>query len=278
MADRWQEYMPLRTLQRAHRNPKMHDTAGIRASVARHGFVEPVTMDERTMRLVAGHGRLDDLEERARRREDPPDGIKVDPDNGDWLIPVNRGWESKSDADAEAYLIGANELTMRGGYDRELLAQMLGEYRDDADWFLGTGYNPDDIAGLLLPPEAAGGGGEPSEDEDDIGSGVEPSRGTLLALADISVAEPRHQVAKGDVYRIGTHVLVVADVMTGWPLWAPLLAGDALFVPYPGPYAALTKRAAARALVLVQPDPYLAGHLLDKYESVRGAGSVVHER
>lgn len=140
--------MPLATLQRAHRNPKVHDTAGIRASISRHGYVEPIVMDERTSRLVAGHGRLDDFEARKAAGESPPEGVRLG-DEGEWEIPVWRGWASASDADAEAYLVGSNELAGRGGWDQKRLAEIFGTYREDADWFLGTGYTPDEGAALL---------------------------------------------------------------------------------------------------------------------------------
>jgi ParB-like chromosome segregation protein Spo0J len=58
---RWIDYVPLDEIAEAHRNPKLHDRRGIRASVTRFGFVEPITIDERTGRLVAGHGRLEQL-------------------------------------------------------------------------------------------------------------------------------------------------------------------------------------------------------------------------
>ena len=93
-----------------------------------------------------------------------------------------------------------------------------------------------------------------------------------------TVGDPEHVVAWGDVYRIGAHVLVVADVMTDWWLWTPYLTDpETLFVPYPGPYAALTVKAESRPMVLVQPDPFLAGHLLDKYAAVRGPDSITIE-
>ena len=52
------------------------------------------------------------------------------------------------------------------------------------------------------------------------------------------------------------------------------LAEDALLVPYPTPIVALTARARARRIVMVQPDPWLAGHLLDKYAQVYGDEAV----
>ena len=147
---RWIELVSLDDLlaRPAPRNPKEHDLAGIRASVSRHGFVEAPTVDERTGRLVAGHGRLGDLAARRDAGEDPPEGVEVDED-GTWRVPTQRGWASRSEADAEAYVIAANKLTEAGGWDNKLLAEMLGDYRQDSDWLLGTGYQEKEVVSFL---------------------------------------------------------------------------------------------------------------------------------
>lgn len=117
---RWTEYMYVDELQSAPRNPKLHDQDALGYLIDHHGFVEAPTLDERTGRLVAGHGRRDQLLAKQAAGEDPPDGILVG-DDGRWMTPVQRGWRSRSDADAEAYVVGSNESTIRGGYDERLL-------------------------------------------------------------------------------------------------------------------------------------------------------------
>jgi hypothetical protein len=99
--------------------------------------------------------------------------------------------------------------------------------------------------------------------------------GSLLELADVTIADPAHVVEYGDVYDLGgRHVLVVADVIDGWRLWAHRLEGDVLFCPYPGPYVALTVTATIKRMLLVQPDAYLAGHVLDQYARAHGPTTV----
>lgn len=135
------EYMPLADIVRAPRNPKTHASELIASSVSRFGVVEIPAVDERTGRLVAGHGRLDDLQARYDAGEQPPDGVDIGPD-GDWLVPVQRGWSSRSDADAEAYLIVSNSTTTTGGWDDEQLAQVLADLRDQDPALLDlTGYD-----------------------------------------------------------------------------------------------------------------------------------------
>lgn len=135
-------YMPLAEVMRAYRNPKKHATELIAASVQRFGVVELPAVDERTGRLVAGHGRLDDWTARKAAGETPPDGIDIDPVTGDWMVPVTRGWSSRSDADAEAYVVASNSTTIAGGWDNEPLAQLLADIRDqDPDLLAITGYD-----------------------------------------------------------------------------------------------------------------------------------------
>jgi ParB-like chromosome segregation protein Spo0J len=55
------EYLPLATLLKAPRNPKDHDIGLLHDSFSRFGFVEPIALNERTGRLVAGHGRQEAL-------------------------------------------------------------------------------------------------------------------------------------------------------------------------------------------------------------------------
>lgn len=122
---RWTEYMSLKTVLRAPRNPKSHNVQVIRNSMSRFGLVEQPALDERTGRLVAGHGRLEEWQRAAKAGEDPPDGVLLDGD--DWLVPVSRGWRSKDDAEAEAYLITSNNSVIMGGWNEGDLEAMLAD-------------------------------------------------------------------------------------------------------------------------------------------------------
>lgn len=124
---------------------------------------------------------------------------------------------------------------------------------------------------LLRSRQRFEGAGRPPEDDDD----AEEPRGKLLELVNVTIAEPKHQTHRGDRWRLGDrHTLLVASVMEDWAAWAPLLTGDALFCPYPGPFIAFGEGAEAHSLVMVQPDLYTAGHILDRYAEVHGARSV----
>src|SRR5205809_5221565 len=84
------DYVPLSEVRPAPRNPKAHLGDAIRTSIGRFGVAELPLIDERTGRLVAGHGRIDQLTAMRADGQDPPEGVRVAPDGG-WLVPVVRG-------------------------------------------------------------------------------------------------------------------------------------------------------------------------------------------
>lgn len=151
-----------------------------------------------------------------------------------------------------------------GEWEDQSLADILRELEaQDIDLDL-TGFGQDDIAALYAdvfgPPEPAA----PPED-----------RGTDLQLADVSIGDPKHVCEKGDVWRLSEHLLVVEEVYDGWQSWVKYLDDETmLLVPYPTPTLPLTVRASKHRLLMVQPDKWCAGHVIDKFAAVRGEDSV----
>lgn len=120
------EYMDLAELEHWPRNPKLHDLEGIKGSIRRWGFTLPVIIDEATQRLVAGHGRQEALSLMKAAGEQPPKNIQVRA--GKWLVPVVRGNEFESEEEAERYLVADNRFVELGGWDPEMLSEMLSQY------------------------------------------------------------------------------------------------------------------------------------------------------
>lgn len=121
--------------------------------------------------------------------------------------------------------------------------------------------------------------GDESYDDDETdwkeeGEGKDESDGSMLKLLSITIDEPNHKVERGQVYTIGRHTLICVNVLTDWSIWKNYLKGDAIFAPYPGPFVPLSKIAQNLRIVMVQPDPYIAGHILDRFEDINGPGSV----
>lgn len=188
MSSRRIEMIALDTLYAAPRNPKRHATEAMRGSIDRFGFVEPITVDERTGRLVSGHGRLDDLRARRDAGQEPPDGVEAQ--DGYWWVPVVRGWTSRSDAEAAAYVVAANRIGELGGWDRPLLADQLADLDGD---LLGTGYDMADLEQLRSEVAAA----------------------TRRDLAgdpdDVDAAPPKAKTQPGDLWTAPGHRVLCAD-------------------------------------------------------------------
>lgn len=140
------EYVRIDEVARWPRNAKKHDKAGIRASLNRFGWIDPVIEDARSGRLVAGHGRLEVALEMRAEGAAAPKAVRVNPKDGMWLIPVLRGLEFENDHEAEAYLLASNRLVEVGGYDEDVLREILADHRADLD---GTGFSADEVTAML---------------------------------------------------------------------------------------------------------------------------------
>jgi len=140
------EYMNFEHIAEWPRNPKDHDLGEIRKSFGRFGFIKPILVDEGTQQLVAGHGRIDSLAQMKKESKAPPKGVKVEDDV--WLIPVLRGVEFENEKEAEAFLLADNRLTEVGGWNNELLDDMLSELSTVEGMLEGTGFSLKDIPDL----------------------------------------------------------------------------------------------------------------------------------
>ena len=208
------EHLALSKLVEAPRNPKRHALEPLGASLARFGYVEPIILDERTGRIVAGHGRRESLLRMRANGDAPPSGVRSGDD--DWLVPVVRGWSSKSDRDAEAYLIASNRHVELGGWDLEELAEML-QSLDAENALEGTGYLEDDVERLLAEV-----GAERKRDH------PEP---------EVDLTPPEAPESKlGEIYRLGSHRLMCGDSTNAEHVTELLGGGRAVLCASDPPY------------------------------------------
>lgn len=135
-------YAPLSEIQRWPRNPKKHKDALIRESIVEHGFVLPLVRDENSGRIVAGHGRLDELEAMKAEGLPPPRRILVR--GGEWHVPVLSGVSFPDEATAEDYLLSDNRLVELGGWDVGTLLQF------DHAALLSAGWTNSDIKRFVV--------------------------------------------------------------------------------------------------------------------------------
>jgi len=141
------EYVPLSEVKLWKRNPKTHDVDAIRKSMARWGVTWPILPDERTGKLVAGHGRIKSLTRKKNDGEEPPERIIVRED-GEWMVPVIRGVAFKDDTEAEAYGVADNRTTELGGWDNEALVKVLADL-NEKNAMEGVGYSEDEFTNLF---------------------------------------------------------------------------------------------------------------------------------
>jgi ParB-like nuclease domain len=160
-----------------------------------------------------------------------------------------------SDDEARRINLADNKLAELGSYDTDALVELLSYLDGDYE---GVGWTDDEVQAMITPGD------------DD---GESAGNGELLQLAGVTVGDPRHTVEPGQVWKLGPHHLVIADLFTEWQTWAPLLDGDVTFMPYPTPL--VPHAPDIGPLVMVQPVPYLAGHLLDKWQNITGQEPVV---
>jgi DNA modification methylase len=120
-------------------NPKDHDIGGIEESITRWGFTEPVTVNEHNGKMLAGHGRIETLEQMREAGKKLPLGLKLQ--RGQWAVPVLRGVSLKSRDEVRAYLIAVNRLTERGGWSLPKLATALQGMLERRVVLTGTGFS-----------------------------------------------------------------------------------------------------------------------------------------
>lgn len=151
------EYLPLDEVLTMFdpQNAKDHALDLIDGSVERYGIIDNITRDDRTGKIISGHGRATTLGAQRDRGDTPPDGVLVLED-GTWTVPVNVGWASKNDDEARAALIVLNRATEAGGWvDDALLTALDALSGTDID-LTDVGFTDADAAILRRLSEAEG--------------------------------------------------------------------------------------------------------------------------
>jgi|TARA_B100000902_G_scaffold112421_1_gene113639 hypothetical protein len=148
------EYLPLSQIVGADINPKDHDIGQIYQSIKRFGFTQPIMMNENTGKLLAGHGRLQTLQQMKQGGEKIPNRIKEK--DGEWLVPVLKGISFEDDMEAQAYLIADNRLTELGGWNTGELVDTLQELVEGGFSLDGVGYDFDDLETMVTQIDDSG--------------------------------------------------------------------------------------------------------------------------
>lgn len=248
----------------ARRNANRHSQRGLgmlTRAMQRGGYVAPMT--------ATADGEIIDGSARLEVSEDVFDGVEplvVDHDGTRPVIMRRTDIPNADDPRAVAIALEANRIAEADlVWDPEVLAEIAAEGEVDLSQLWSTTELAEVMGALDGLGVDDGGVGEREDD---------PSRGDVLALVNASLGDPRHVVVNGEVWRVGRHHLVVVDILSGWGDYLGLLEPGDLFAPIPSVLLPHSTLAAKHRLVMVQPDPFLAGHLLDRAEEIMGAGAV----
>lgn len=243
----------------ARKNANLHSQRGLgmlTRAMQRGGYVAPMTATA-DGEVIDGSARLEVAEEVFGGVEP----LVIDHDGTRPIIMRRTDIPDADDPRAVEIALEANRIAQVDlVWDSEVLAEIAAEGAVD----LPLLWSPDELEALHL----GGSDGDAGAKVDD------PGRGEVLALARVSMGEPRHVVEPGEIWKVGRHHLAVFDLLTGWGGYFPLLQLGDLFAPLPSVMLPHSNLAEKHRLVMVQPDPFLAGHLLDRAEEVMGEGMV----
>lgn len=240
------EPWPIDKLLPYARNPKTHpadQVDKIAASMKAYGQTQLIVVDgdngATRGEVIVGHGRVLAAEKLGWSQ---------------LMVGVALGWTKQ---EKQAYRLADNELGSEhiAPYDLRLLKLEYDALQLAGVDIMSLGFNQMRLTDLGLIA--------------DDGDGLD--RGELLHRSHVVIEEPKHVVEHGDHYLIDKrHHLYCLNVITEWPIWSKSLVDGALFCPYPGVFVPFCDRAKQSPLVMVQPDSYIAGHILDRLVELRG--------
>lgn len=258
-----QAYIDITTLVPNPENYNVHPKDQIDrlvASLERFGQVKPIVVQYQHSQavVVAGHGLLQAFQQLAKHNLGKWGQV--------WSTIVPDDWDDNM---ILGYLVADNETARGSEHDNELLADII-ERQQKAGYTLASiGYTKqmyDDLLSLLSAPDLSS-LGTPSEDA---------TKGELLSLINITIDDPLYQVQAGDVLTLQhgdrQHTIVCATPFFDWPSWIPVFLRQAkkdanlIFLPFAGPFAVLGEVADQKNVFLVQPDPYICGHCVDRFQ------------
>jgi len=252
--------LPLRDLQPAKYNPREISEESLDRLVELlrlHGCVEPVVVNGANGNtIVGGHQRFK-AAKRLKWKEMPC-----------VILDLTDEQEKKLN-------IALNNPAAQGRYDPEKLSALLASLEAGSlDLNASMGFSDEEYerivnwkpgADLDFFSFAAGGG------DDEISK---PSDAELLLKLGVTITDPETETNRGEVWRVGNHLLVLADVVDEVAIWLPHLKPDMLFCPYPGVYITLTNRAEKNRILMVQPEPYIASSIIDAHRAIHGGDDI----
>lgn len=230
------ELVDVETISPHPANPRKGNVEVIRDSIEAHGFFGACVVQTSTRHILIGNHRWLAAKEAGQKQ-----------------VPVL--WVDVNDEQAKRILVADNRTAELAKWDSEALGAMLSELAVTETGLDGLAFDLDDLAAMM--------------GADDVDGEYDPDEANQPPS--VVMADPTHQVKHGEVYWLGPHVLVIANVTDEWQQWISYLQSrserEPVFCPHPSPYMPLSSLAKSRPLVMVTSSKYLAGHVLDKWEA-----------
>lgn len=236
---------PLHKIKPYPNNPRTHPPTQVTLLallLKKYGPDQNIVVDENGI-ILKGHGRLMAAQEAEYAG-----------------FPITQRF-GMTEADKRAMRIADNQVSLLSGWDHVLMQTEVTALNE-------SGYNMSLLAfdRVELAQWQAGDGIEQEAD---------PDKGKLLELVNVTIADPKHKVERLDHYVLSdTHHMLCVSVITDWAIWRPLLVEHSLFCPYPGVFVPFASKAKKHTLIMIQPDPYIAGHILDRWVEAHGKKSI----
>jgi hypothetical protein len=252
-----------RELSTYYKNARRGDVPAIAASLKAHDQYKPIVVNVgthtgRANEVLAGNHTLMAFRDLAERM----------PDDERWSnILVH--WVDVDEDRAARIVLTDNKTAELGGYDDALLYELVTGLGENLE---GTGFTDLDLEMLeKAAADAADGLSGDGDGESERGNGEK------LALWGSTLGEPDVKPEPGSVWSMGHHTVVVASVHLEWARWMPMLTEGMVFAPYPSLMLPYVDKAVATPMLMVQPDPYIAGWLLTKWNRLNPDAQAVKQ-
>lgn len=230
-------------------NARRGDVGAVKRSLVKFGQYKPIVVNKgshtgRPNEVLVGNHTLKAFRELLDESDSDPLWRKIEV-----------RWVDVDNDTGQGINVVDNRTSDLATWDESALLAQLNTMSDDDLAVLS--YSPDDLRQLA---DLVANGAADSDPE--RGSGAK------LALWGSTLGEPDVTPELGSVWQMGHHTVVVISVHRGWSVWAPLLVEGMVFAPYPSLMLPYSNVAREQPMLMVSPDPYIAGWLMTKWNRV----------
>lgn len=219
------------------KNPNKHSAKQIQllaGIIKAQGWRNPIVVSTLSGFITKGHARLAAAQH-----------LKVA------SVPVDFQHYASKDAEY-ADIIADNKIAELATPDKDMLRELIGDM--DEQFRQLTGFVESELKQMFA---------------------TEENVGALLNVLKSTMAPPKVKVERGDTWQVGPHLLFCCDPFTEWREYMAFLKEDTdLFCPFAGVFSALGTRSGYKRFIMVQPNTYICGHIIESYAKAEGKNRV----